>query len=179
MRSAGRSPRTRGVRNIRLRSSLHRPAPPPSPSPKHAIDNKDQSLLRSLKTGSNTPRSPCAHAAHLESSVDQVFLKQALEDPPHALHEAWVQRFVIVLKVYPPPNALHDGLPLFGVAHHDAAALLVVGANAHIEHILPALHVCARRGRGGLQISWEHTRYISMPCRVMLTKQLLSCVGAT
>ena len=51
----------------------------------------------------------------LKALIDQPFLVQGAEDPPHTLHKAGVQSLVIILKVNPPAYAFHCLLPLFGV----------------------------------------------------------------
>mmetsp|Transcript_6835 Transcript_6835/g.11799 ORF Transcript_6835/g.11799 Transcript_6835/m.11799 type:complete len:278 (-) Transcript_6835:300-1133(-) len=73
---------------------------------------------------------------HLEPAVHLALLKQGLEHPPHTLHEVGIHGLVIVLEVNPPAHATHDGLPLLGVPCDDATALLVVGRDAHLHHIV-------------------------------------------
>mmetsp|Transcript_15121 Transcript_15121/g.35756 ORF Transcript_15121/g.35756 Transcript_15121/m.35756 type:complete len:466 (-) Transcript_15121:239-1636(-) len=76
-----------------------------------------------------------------EGPVDHAFVKELLEDPPTTLHKALVHRLVVVVEVNPAPESLHNPLPLSRVALHNAAALFVVGGDAHLDDILMSLHV--------------------------------------
>ena len=53
--------------------------------------------------------------AYFKALVDESLVEQLLEDPPHTLHEARVQRLVPIVKVDPTAQAMYSLLPLFRV----------------------------------------------------------------
>ena len=53
--------------------------------------------------------------AHLEAPVDQAFVIQLLEDPPHALHEGGIHGAISIFKVNPATHAPDCLLPFLGV----------------------------------------------------------------
>eukprot|EP00760_Papus_ankaliazontas_P021320 PhM_4_TR18673/c0_g1_i1/m.71141 len=77
-------------------------------------------------------RAARAEGHHLEAAVDELLVPELLEDPPDGLHVREVHRLVVVLEVDPATEARHDLLPLTGVAHDNAAAVLVVLIDAEL-----------------------------------------------
>jgi hypothetical protein len=75
----------------------------------------------------------------LEASVHEALVKQLLEYPPNTLHESDVHGLVIALKVDPTTKTRNNGLPLRRVAHHNLAALCIVGRDAHFENLITSL----------------------------------------
>ena len=74
--------------------------------------------------------------SHLESQIHVSLFKQLPKHPPHGLHELRVQGLVIVVKINPAAHARDGLLPLLAIAHDNAAALLVIVADAHGEHVI-------------------------------------------
>ena len=64
------------------------------------------------------------------------------EDPPDALHDVDVHGLVVGLEVDPPAGARDDGLPLGDVLGDDAAAGLVVLADAEVELVDLSMGAC-------------------------------------
>jgi hypothetical protein len=91
-------------------------------------------ILSSLKVRQR--REQARRVGHdLETAIDEAPVKELLERPPDALHEAKIERLVVVVKVDPAAHALDGGPPLGRVAHDDRAALGVVFVDAHREHV--------------------------------------------
>ena len=74
----------------------------------------------------------------LVALVDQALVPQLAEHPPDGLHVVHVHRAVAVAEIHPTAHALHDGLPLFRVTQHDAAAGLVELVDAVVLDLLLA-----------------------------------------
>jgi hypothetical protein len=49
----------------------------------------------------------CPNTSHLESLVDQSFIKELLEHPPHRLHELRIHGLVVVVEVDPTTKTIH------------------------------------------------------------------------
>lgn len=91
-------------------------------------------ILTSLKVGQR--REQASRVRHdFETAIDEALIKELLERPPHALHEAKVERLVVVIKVDPAAHTLDGLAPLGRVAHDDRAALGVVLVDAHAKHV--------------------------------------------
>lgn len=71
----------------------------------------------------------------LQTSVHQVLLPQLAEYPPYRLHEARVERLVVVVEINPSSQSLDGPSPLGRVAHDDRAALGVVLVDTHLHDV--------------------------------------------
>ncbi len=76
---------------------------------------------------------------HPEALIDQPLVVELLEGPQDALHEARVERLVVVVEVDPPRLAGDVGPPLVGVRHDRLAALGVEGLDPQLEDLLLGL----------------------------------------
>ena len=77
-----------------------------------------------LEVGEGGARRPRI-GEHLEVPVDEPFVPQSPEHPPHRLHEIGVHGLVAVLEVHPPSDPAGRLLPfLGGYLHHPAAGLV-------------------------------------------------------
>ncbi len=68
---------------------------------------------------------------HPVALVGQALVPELLERPDHRLHEAEIERFVVVVEVDPSGLAGDIGLPLVGVLQYRRAAGLVELSDAH------------------------------------------------
>mmetsp|Transcript_96819 Transcript_96819/g.269232 ORF Transcript_96819/g.269232 Transcript_96819/m.269232 type:complete len:305 (+) Transcript_96819:2331-3245(+) len=91
-------------------------------------------VLRHLEVGERS--ATCRAVRHdAEGPIDQPLGVELLEDPPATLHEGQIHGLVVIVKVNPAAEPLHNLTPLLGVSLDNGPALLVVLVDAHLQDI--------------------------------------------